>query len=285
MSIRFIAKAPTGWQVTSQITPFTFPGGEHHLKNTENDETPVAAVLYGADANDLVTLGLWADYARQKGVKTVAYIPYFPAARADRGNPFGAKVYADIVNSFNLDEVIIFDPHSPVIVELINNVHVVDSAKVIRAAVAGPVAKASDRGYVGIIAPDKGAVERASHAAEALELPLFKATKERDFETGKLTNFAVEELPSEGRLLVVDDICDGGFTFSGLVEASGLTRERLSLWVSHGIFSGRAGENLSLFGEVFTTDSHPGARREDVGAKITDILPHLMADRHLRTQA
>ncbi len=276
MTIRFLAKVPAGWQVTSQVTPFRFPGGEWHLKNTESDEIPIGAVLYGASMDELAILGLWADYAHQKGEKAVAYIPYMPAARADRGNPFGAKVYADIINSFNLDEVVIFDPHSPVIVELLNNVTVVDSARVVRLAVAGQTLTAADRGYVGVIAPDKGAVDRASRAAKALHLPLFKATKVRDEATGKLSNFAIEELPSEGRLLIVDDICDGGGTFRGLAAISGVPRERLSLWVSHGIFSGAANELTDYFSAIYTTDSHPGARREDVGAQVTAILPSLI---------
>lgn len=276
MTIRFLAKVPAGWQVTSQVTPFRFPGGEWHLKNTDADETPIGAVLYGADMDDLAILGMWADYVHQKGEKAIAYIPYFPAARADRGSPFGAKVYADIVNSFNLDEVVIFDPHSPVIVGLIHNVRVVDSARVIRRAISGAVLDAADHGYVGVIAPDKGAVERASHAAKALHLPLFKATKERVEETGKLSNFAIEELPAEGRLLVVDDLADGGGTFLGLAAVANVGRERLSLWVSHGIFSGKANLLKDSYSAIYTTDSHPGARREDVGAHVTPILPSLM---------
>ena len=276
MTIRFLAKVPSGWQVTSQIQPFTFPGGELHLKNTENDEIPTGVILYGADPAEIVTLGLWADYVHQLGEKAIAYIPYFPAARADRGVPFGAKVYAGIINSFNLDEVVIFDPHSPVIVELINNVTVIDSARVIRQAISGRGFEAADHGYVGVIAPDKGAVDRAQRAANALHLPLYKATKTRDMETGRLSNFEIEALPEEGRLLVVDDLADGGGTFLGLAAVSGIPRERLSLWVSHGIFSGKANQLKDAFSAIYTTDSHPGARREDVGAQVTPILPSLL---------
>ncbi len=277
MTIRFLAKAPAGWQVTSQITPFRFPAGEWHLKNTEADETPLGAVVHWeGNVDDLVILGLWADYARSKGAKTVAYIPYFPAARADRGVPFGAKTYADIVNSFNLDEVVVFDPHSPVIVELLNNVRVVDSTRAVRMAVAGHIREAADNGYVGVIAPDKGAVARAQHVADALHLPLFKATKVRDFENGKLGNFQVEELPAEGRLLIVDDICEGGGTFVGLAEASGLPKERVSLWVSHGSFTGRAPQLTQYFGAIYTTDSMVSARAPELQANVVPVLPFMM---------
>lgn len=271
MSIHLLAQAPEGWLAPAHMTPFQFPGGEYHLKDVDPDEKSAGAVLYGSDTAELVQLGLWADAIHQLGQKAIAYIPYFPAARADRGVPFGGKIYADLVNGFNLDEVVIFDPHSPVIVELLNNVRVVDSA----ALVAHAVGDVEAAGYVGVIAPDKGAVPRAQRAADALGLPLFKATKERDFETGKLLKFEVEELPAEGRLLIVDDICDGGGTFLGLADVTGLPKERLSLWVSHGIFSGRANLLTEKFSRIYTTDSHPGARREDVGALVTPIFPHL----------
>lgn len=277
MSTRFLAQVPQGWHVYSRVTPFQFPGGERHLHVPEPlNERTTGAVLYGADPTDIIDLGLWANMAKQRGERTVAYIPYFPAARADRGIPFGAEVYANIINSFKLDEVVIFDPHSPVITELVHNVRVVDSTRAVRNAVSGRAFTAADNGYVGVIAPDKGAVARAEHVANALHLPLFKATKERDFETGKLSHFAVEPLPETGRLLVVDDICDGGGTFCGLAEAAGVGRERLSLWVSHGIFSGKANQLRDYYSTVYTTDSHPGARRADVGAHVTPVLPYLI---------
>ena len=134
--------------------------------------------------------------------------------------------------------------------------------------------------YSAVLAPDKGAVERASKAAEALGLPLFTAAKTRDFDTGQLTNFEVPELPQSGRILVVDDICDGGGTFRGLATAAGIGRDRLGLWVSHGIFSGAAGELTEHFAEIFTTDSHPGARRADVGAHVIELASYLASARN-----
>lgn len=272
MSIHLLAQTPEGWLAPATMVPFQFPGGEYHLKDVNPTEEPAGAVFYGSDVAELLQLGLWADVMHQLGKPAIAYIPYFPAARADRGIPFGAKVYADMVNGFGLDEVVIFDPHSSVIVELIHNVRVVDSAPL----VAHAVGNAQKNGYVGVIAPDKGAVARAQRAAAALKLPLFKATKERDFDTGKLLKFEVEPLPEQGSLLIVDDICDGGGTFLGLAEVTGLPPERLSLWVSHGIFSGKANLLTEKFSRIYTTDSHPGARREDVGALVTPVFPHLL---------
>ncbi len=277
MAIEFFAHHPGGHVVLSAIEPFKFPGGEWHLRLPAEPETPAYARVNGCTADDLVLLGLWADSAHQAGHRAIAHIPYLPAARADRGTPFGAKVYANMINAAGLDEVVVFDPHSPVAPSLVQNVRIVYSAEVL----AEVLREAGETdSYSAVLAPDKGAVERASKAADALGLPLFTATKTRDFDTGKLTSFEVPQLPRSGRILVVDDICDGGGTFRGLATAAGIGRDRLGLWVSHGIFSGAAGELTGHFAQIFTTDSHPGARRADVGAHVTELAPYLESKRN-----
>ncbi len=277
MAIEFFAQHPGGDVVPSAIEPFKFPGGEWHLRLPAEPEIPAYARVNGCTADDLVLLGLWADSAHQAGHRAIAHIPYLPAARADRGTPFGARVYANMINAAGLDEVVVFDPHSPVAPGLVQNIRIVYSAEVL-ADVLREAGEAD--AYSAVLAPDKGAVERASKAADALGLPLFTATKTRDFDTGKLTSFEVPQLPRSGRILVVDDICDGGGTFRGLATAAGIGRDRLGLWVSHGIFSGAAGELTGHFAQIFTTDSHPGARRADVGAHVTELAPYLESERN-----
>lgn len=277
MTIKLYAQQADGSASPSAIEPFQFPGGEWHLRLPDAPEVAAYALVTGCDADDLVLLGLWADSVRQQGQRAVAQVPYLPAARADRGNPFGAKVYADLINAAGLDEVVAFDPHSPVSPSLVNNVRVVYSAHVVADVLRKRVAAGE---FSAVLAPDGGAVDRASRAAEALGLPLFTATKSRDFDSGKLTNFHVPELPMEGKILVVDDICDGGGTFRGLATAADIGPGRLALWVSHGIFSGQADQLTEYFSEIWTTDSHPGAHRADVGAHIVELAPYLLPERN-----
>lgn len=277
--IKFRATAGGGWQVNQPLVPMKFPAGEAHIKVPADDEvyTPTLAIWI-ADADtlndDLVTLAMYADYARQRGVEPELYVPYFPGARQDRGNPFGAQVYANLVNSMGFKTVTILDPHSPVIVQEIDNVRVLDATHILMKSIFGRSEMVSND-WVGVIAPDAGAVTRTQRVADVLHLPMFKADKHRDFETGKLTGFSCEEVPEEGRLLVVDDICEGGGTFLGLAGAIGVSRDRLALWVTHGSFSGRAGQLRDVFGAIYTTDSHTGARREDVDATVFQTLPYL----------
>ncbi len=63
----------------------------------------------------------------------------------------------------------------------------------------------------------------------------------------------------------------------GLAQATGLPKERLDLWVSHGVFSGRAAQITSAYGRIFTTDSHPGHRNPDVNATVIPLAAFLEA--------
>lgn len=271
--ITTFAKFPQGWTSFSRATEMRFPAGECHVQTDRvmDGETPLYLYLTGADANDYVTAGMWIDYAHQAGHKVTALIPYLPGARQDRGNPFGAKVYANLINAMEADVVVCFDPHSETMPALVKNLRVVHSDAVIKKVLRKHLA-----GYAGIICPDAGARERTEKTAATLGLPVYYATKHRDFTTGRLSHFECEELPADGTFLVVDDICDGGGTFRGLAEATGLPKDRLDLWVSHGVFSGNAAALNEHFGNIFTTDSHPGAVNPAVGASVSPLIHHLL---------
>lgn len=271
--IDFYGREPHGWGLRMHMAVFQFPGGETHIKVPEGipANSDWYAVVKGADPQDLITLGMWASLAKEQGKRAYALIPYLPGARADRGIPFGAGVYAGIINSFGLDGVVCVDPHSEIMPGLINNLITVDHTDLVLEGVSPDPLR-----YVGVIAPDKGARPRALAVAERMGIPLFQAEKERDFNTGKLSGFHCESLPRTGNLLVVDDICDGGGTFMGLADASGLLNDRLDLWVTHGVFSGNAPGLRNNYGRIMTTNSHPGATRAGVATDIVPVLPHLL---------
>lgn len=256
----------------------TFPAGEQHIVPSQNPQGPLAVLVRGAGTEDLVSAAMAVDAARRAGRSTALVLPYLPGARQDRGVPFGAEVYARLVNAVRADRVLAVDPHSPVMPGLIENLEIHPLPRLVRAALAHRVADTRTVPYIGVIAPDAGAVTRAGAVAEALELPLFRAGKHRDAATGKLSGFSCEELPEQGRLLVVDDICDGGGTFAGLAAVTGLGPERLDLWVTHGVFSGRAPQLREHFGAIHTTDSHPGHAHPEVGAVIHPVTPALIRE-------
>lgn len=269
--IKAFATVAAGFTVYSDAEPMVFPAGERHVvPPVASDQVPSHVLITGTDANDYMSAAMWIDYAQRNGNRVTAQIPYLPGARQDRNVPFGAQVYANLINSMNADRVICFDPHSTIMPSLIKNLTIINCAQVIAATLP-----TDERNYVGVIAPDAGAADRAARVATALKLPLYQGRKIRDFATGKLSNFECEQLPDAGRLLVVDDICDGGGTFMGLAQATGLSKERLDLWISHGVFSSRAAQITNAYGQIFTTDSHPGHNNPDVNATIIPLAAFL----------
>lgn len=241
------------------VRGFQFPGGELHINMPtldEDHEYEWVAIVKGADANDLVMAGMLADIAAQRDEPSALLLPYLPAARADRGTPFGLGVYAEVITSLNFDVVATLDVHSQVGRDYqfgdTRHIHL-SSTPLLVAAV-----EHQDK-FDAVIAPDGGAWERAMAAAIALRIPVYNGRKVRDFDTGELKSFTYDG-PVDGNFLVVDDICDGGGTFAGFAAVSGIPRDNLSLWVTHGIFSGRAHSNLlQNYKAVYTTDSHPGS--------------------------
>lgn len=267
--ITFKAKTATGEIINSALSPFTFPAGEAHIKvkdQRELEPIEIAIIQPSADSihDDLFQLAMWNNYlqfGKPDGPKRVLVLPYVPGARADRGEPWGLMVYSEFINDLFLDQIIVFDPHSPVTEELLGdgeeNLTVVYSDELFDQ----PHMRAVLNQYTGIIAPDKGAVDRATAVAEIAGLPVFTATKHRDEATGKLSGFQIDGLGENGFYLIVDDICDGGGTFLGLADAAGLDYGQLDLYVSHGVFSKNAIDNLaSTFDYVYTTNSYDPQR-------------------------
>jgi ribose-phosphate pyrophosphokinase len=250
-----------------------FPAGEAHIKIAKEIENsgPLTQIarIDSADGNDLFTIAQWADACWRREEKTILLMPYLPGARADHSDfvPRGAEVYARFINEMMIDQVICFDPHSPVMPALLNNCTAIDSTRLVRQHIVGKDDDEHPQRYQGIIAPDKGAIARARAVSDACHLPLYLAEKHRDKDTGKLSEFTCRGLPDEGKLLVVDDICDGGGTFMGLAEATGLPMERLGLYVSHGVFSGNASNLFAYYDEIWTTDSLHSADAFIVRAK------------------
>lgn len=274
--ITYKAKTASGEIINSALTPFAFPAGEAHIKREDRRalEPVEIAVLQPSAASlhdDLFHLAMWNDYLLMENAdsppegpsKRVVLIPYFPGARADRGQPFGLGVYATFIRDLELDQIVIFDPHSGMTGDTLHT-----AADKLSFVYPHDVL-ARQTAYAGIIAPDKGAVRRAQAVADKMGIPLYTAEKTRNFETGKLSGYALD-MPSDSvskhlteRFLVVDDICDGGGTFMLLSDAFRKLRPQggLDLYVSHGVFSGKAFDNLkSGYDMIATTNSYDPLR-------------------------
>jgi len=261
-----------------RVEVIRFPAGEPHIVGGEPGQLAgdQVACVRGCDADDLVTLLMWASAVRGDGGRPHAVLPYLPGARADRDPRMEAQVYAELINSGRFASVVTLDPHSPVMPGMLDRLTAVGAAELVDRFLPDGLR----RDLVGVIAPDHGAANRAGDVARTLEVPLFQALKHRDFQTGRLSGFSCDALPEGGDLLVVDDICDGGGTFMGLAGVIPEAAGRLHLWVTHGVFSGAAAGLVTAYSTVMTTDSHPGCTGVPgaiVFPSLEAVVPHLPA--------
>lgn len=185
------------------------------------------------------------------------YMPYIPNARMDRvkssEDVFTLKYFAEVLNSLNLDRVIVLDPHSSVSEALINNLRVYSPSHYIN-----EVLDCITSDNVLMFYPDEGSVKRY---ADMVNLPYAFGIKKRDWKTGKIEGLHIAgsvELIADADILIVDDICSRGGTF--LHSAKKLKEhgaKDIYLYVSHCENTILEGELLTsgLIKRVFTTDS------------------------------
>ena len=254
---------------------FTFSGGEPHIKiNPDFDRNEKVTITHRLNSfNDLGLLCITVDALRRMDVKVIdLFIPYFPAARQDRvmikGESLSVKVYADIINTLQLNKVFVFDAHSEVTPALVNNCEVIPNHTFIQ-QVLNVIGE-----HVKLISPDGGALKKIYKVSEFLGgVDVVECSKSRDVKTGKLSGFKVYEDDLNGMdCLIVDDICDGGGTFVGLAEElKKKNAGKLYLAVSHGIFN-KGFEVLDCFDAIFTTNSVKDFEGENVTVIGLDTL-------------
>lgn len=184
------------------------------------------------------------------------YLPYVPNARMDRvkngDEVFTLKWFANFINMLHFDYVAVFDPHSNVAVALIDNVRVIQPDEYIKAAIIS----INDENLL-LCYPDEGAAKRYS---ELMDAEYIFGIKHRDWRTGNIERLelATPEKVSGRNVLIVDDICSRGGTFTYTAKAlKEAGAGNIYLYVSHcenTIFNGSVLTD-GLICHVFTTDS------------------------------
>lgn len=252
-----------------------FPGGELHMKSDADmfsgDE--IALIRGPVETDDFIKLALWSEIVADQAGTSYAYIPYLPAARADKGVPLGGLIYANMINSADVDFLFATDVHSQKAIEFYTGLHNYNVDDIVAEYLI-----LNGRKYDAIIAPDKGAAERARIFAEYLKLPVLQAEKVRNQNTGALSGFSCPDAEEfgAGHFLVFDDIGDGGGTFNGLADQimQENQRAKLDLFVTHGIFSKGTRELDKRFINIFTTDtwSEYSTGSQDIIPVVNQVL-------------
>lgn len=248
-----------------------FPGGEVYIKSNFIDEfrlgnevvADVQATLSGS-MDELAALALVVDALRRQlpGILLdKLYLGYVPYGRQDRVgiDPVNAalsiRMVTDFINQMEFSQVFVDHPHSTVTTALINNANDATSLKFFMEQIDRITqdycfkSKVLGKGSVGIISPDAGSLKFTDRFLQevkghGLDVTIKKAGvgfKVRDMQTGEITGTRVLDFdPDLEHYFILDDICDGGRTFTELANAireSHTGEPTIHLIVTHGIFS------------------------------------------------
>jgi len=218
-----------------------------------------------------------ADLLKTNGPKNLKLvIPYLGYARQDRpaqkGEGSTGIMVAKIIKSLEPTAIEVLEPHSPLIFQALGKqAKFIDAVPLfVKALIKTPIDI--------IIAPDKGAVERATRLVKQLESKI---------ETGFIEKFRPQPNVAVARLLhgdvrgknvlIFDDMIDTGGT---IIQAVKLLKKhgakQISLAATHGIFSKNARDRLIHLPikEIFVTNSLPQTKHNKI--KILDITPFII---------
>jgi ribose-phosphate pyrophosphokinase len=247
-----------------KIERFNFPGGECQVRLASamhHGDKNITAFLRSSD--DIIDLLLTVDAIRRADPIRVIRLclPYLPYARQDRvcsrGEAFSLSVMANLINSLKCEKVILYDPHSSVASALINNCMVKSLRELIEHTDTISCKKFKQfikDSKLKLVSPDAGAEKKVIELAKMLDLnEVTCASKVRDVKTGDIKGIKVyANNVLDQKLLVVDDICDGGRTFIELAkELKDKGASKLYLYVTHGIFSKGLTELLKYYDHIW----------------------------------
>ncbi len=236
-----------------------FPDGECFVSLDDLAGRRVLAVQSTYPDDAYVEHLLLLDAAREAGATHVtSIIPYMGYARQDRAfNPGEAVASRAVAHGVAAmaDDVVAIDPHK----ESILNFYRVPGRAIATTAVPALATTLDEWGVDAILAPDKGARDRAALAASRLGVPFDHLEKTRLGPTEVVIK--TKDLDVAGkRVAIVDDMIASGGT---MVKAAGQLKEQGASTVyaacTHGLFTGGAIPKLLAGGidRVLATDTLP----------------------------
>ncbi len=243
-----------------------FPDGEQRVELTAAPRgRPVFLVqpLGSPIGERLLELLLLADACRRSGAGSVtAVVPYLGLARQDRvtreGQPLGARVLAEALETASLARILAVDLHGPAAVASFRTPIIQLTAV---PAIARELAVGGTEGAV-LVSPDLGAVKLCEAYAGLLRLPLAVIYKLRRSGSDVEVRSVMGEVRGR-RALVVDDMISTGGTIEAALDAllERGARPEVTVAATHGLFVGEARDRLrrpEIVG-VLTSDSLPPA--------------------------
>lgn len=218
-----------------------------------NNSSMIVLSAYLQSMDDLMVVAQIFDVFKRKvpdikcrlEITSPVYSRYDRVMLEGMNDAFGAKVFVDFLCATGAWDIVFFDLHSDVMLNLLKGRHL-PSYVFQQASLFKVVCDIEE--YIHVY-PDKGAIKKRAFNG----LSPVKFEKTRDVLTGKITGIeCVEGLgfianEQESPFIVVDDICEGGGTFLGLAKEFwkvSSNANELQLYVTHGLFTNGAIEKL-----------------------------------------
>ena len=205
--------------------------------------------------NNTVELFLLQNAVEESGAKEISVvIPYFGYARQDskfqEGEPISAKALANLI-SLNADQVITVDPHKE---------HILDffSTSAFSCSAVPELAKYLKEKEINmVLAPDKGALERAKQASEIIDCDFDYMEKRRI--DGETIEIKPKKLDANNKnVAIIDDIISTGGTMAKSInQLKKHGAKNVFVACTHGLFAGDAVKKLVNSGcnEIISTDT------------------------------
>jgi ribose-phosphate pyrophosphokinase len=250
------------------VTPTMFPDGTSQVWKLDLAGVESAKIIWDFEQEaELIWVNqLIALLTAEKIAISELFIPYLPYARQDKpvGNSatFAKSVFLSMLNKAAIGKITTLDAHSDI-----------ESKEVFSYAPTAFIKQALAEFKPDIVVfPDKGANFRYNRTVNVQDYDILVLDKVRNQGTGEITGLSIDETWSSNnlveipkhntrnkplKLLIIDDICDGGATFN---QAAIFLHQRyqceIALYVTHGIFSKGFDKMIaSGISQFFTTQS------------------------------
>ena len=251
-----------------------FPDDELYIRildDISNEDVVIVQTTY-PDPN-IIELFILQNAVKEAGAKDITtIIPYFGYARQDKkfenGEPISSKALASLI-SINADRVITVDPHKN---------HILDFFTVPAfscTAVDELALYLKNKETDMVLAPDKGALERAKQAAKIINCDFDYMEKTRI--DGTTVNIKPKNLDAENKnVAIIDDIISTGGTMAkSIMELKKFGAKKVFVACTHGLFAGDAIKKLNNAGcnEIISTDTiNSDFSRVKIAPCITQFL-------------
>ena len=206
------------WVNGKEVVQDHFAAGELKIKLWPSNKSRIDLIWHYESDAELFTVACIRQYYATK--ECILYLPYLPSARMDRvKNPedvFTLKTFASLINSLMFDKVVCWDVHSNVSLALIDRIENVNPSVWIDEAIQ---LLGYSKESLCLFFPDEGAQKRYGEMFPNYHQAF--GIKKRNWETGKIEGFMIvgEENVKDREILIIDDICSYGNTFTRAADA------------------------------------------------------------------